>query len=65
MILISCVDTALGMRFHNRRQSRDRELCGRVLELCGGELWLGAQRKMGMRRRSPAFPIRCSRKHGL
>ena len=46
MILISCVDNALGMRFHNRRQSRDRELCGRVLELCGGELWLGAQSAM-------------------
>ena len=46
MILISCVDNALGMRFHGRRQSRDRELCRRVLERCGGRLWLGEKSAM-------------------
>ena len=46
MILISCVDNALGMRFHGRRQSRDRELCRRILERCGGKLWLGEKSAM-------------------
>lgn len=40
MILISCVDNALGLRFNHRRQSRDRVLCGRLLERSGGTLWL-------------------------
>ena len=40
MILISCVDNALGLRFNHRRQSRDRALCQRLLERAGGRLWL-------------------------
>lgn len=40
MILISCVDNARGLRFNHRRQSRDRELCRRILELAGEALWL-------------------------
>lgn len=40
MILISCVDNGLGLRFNRRRQSRDRALCSRILELSGGKLWL-------------------------
>ena len=40
MILISCADNALGLRFNHRRQSRDRVVCGRMLEVSGGELWL-------------------------
>lgn len=40
MILISCADNALGLRFNHRRQSRDRVVCGRMLEESGGKLWL-------------------------
>lgn len=40
MILISCVENALGLRFNRRRCSRDRAVCGRILERCGNELWL-------------------------
>ena len=36
MILISCADNALGLRFNHRRQSRDRVVCGRMLEKSGG-----------------------------
>jgi len=35
MILISCADNALGLRFNHRRQSRDRVVCGRMLEKSG------------------------------
>ena len=46
MILISCVENALGLRFNHRRCSRDRAVCGRILERCvpgsgGGLLLLG------------------------
>ena len=40
MILISCADNALGLRFNHRRQSRDRVVCARMLEKSGGKLWL-------------------------
>ena len=33
MILIACIDDDNGMMFNNRRQSRDRELTGRIREL--------------------------------
>ena len=45
MILISCVDNALGLRFNHRRQSRDRVVCGRMLEKSGGRLWLAEETK--------------------
>lgn len=45
MILISCVDNALGLRFNRRRQSRDRVVCGRMLEQSGGRLWLSENSK--------------------
>ena len=35
MTVIVCVDDRGGMRFHGRRQSRDRVLCADVLRLCG------------------------------
>lgn len=40
MILISCADNALGLRFNHRRQSRDRVVSARMLERSGGKLWL-------------------------
>ena len=43
MILISCADNALGLRFNHRRQSRDRVVCGRMLEKSGGRLWLAEE----------------------
>lgn len=52
MILISCVENALGLRFNHRRCSRDRAVCGRILERCGNELWL-AQGSVGL---FQAFP---------
>ena len=43
MILIACVDDNLGMLFNNRRQSMDRVLRARLLELCGAhKLWMNA-----------------------
>ena len=45
MILISCADNALGLRFNHRRQSRDRVVCGRILEQSGGRLWLAEKSK--------------------
>lgn len=43
MILISCADNALGLRFNHRRQSRDRVACGRMLKKSGGRLWLAEE----------------------
>ena len=40
MILICCVDDRMGMTFNHRRQSQDRLLRQRVLELSGGSLWM-------------------------
>lgn len=40
MILISCVDNSMGLRFNGRRCSRDREVCRDILERVGGEVWL-------------------------
>lgn len=43
MILIVCVDDNLGMLFNHRRQSQDRVLRARVLELTSGaRLWMNA-----------------------
>lgn len=36
MILIACIDDDYGMMFNNRRQSRDRILTGRILEMTRG-----------------------------
>lgn len=36
MTIIVCVDDRMGQAFHDRRLSRDRVLCGRVLELAAG-----------------------------
>ena len=33
MIVMVCVDNRMGVMFNKRRQSRDRELCARVIEL--------------------------------
>lgn len=38
MILAICVDDKLGIRFGGRRQSKDRALRQRLLELSGGKL---------------------------
>ena len=40
MILVSCVDNSMGLRFNGRRCSRDREVCRDLLERAGGEVWL-------------------------
>ena len=40
MILISCVDDGLGLRFNHRRQSRDKALAQHILRRTGGEIWL-------------------------
>ena len=41
MILVACVDQTGGMSFHNRRQSRDREVVRRILaDADGSRLWL-------------------------
>ena len=41
MIIIACVDENLGMAFHNRRQSRDRAVTRRILQICGNKkLWM-------------------------
>ena len=40
MKLIVCVDKSGGMAFGGRRVSSDRIVTGRMLELCGGSLWI-------------------------
>lgn len=41
MIVISCLDKGNGMLFHNRRQSRDREVRERIQQICKGKkLWM-------------------------
>lgn len=41
MNLIICIDDAGGMMFNRRRQSRDRVLCARLLEMTkGARLWV-------------------------
>lgn len=41
MNLIVCIDDGGGMMFNHRRQSRDRVLCARLLELTNGAaLWV-------------------------
>ena len=40
MILVCCVDNQMGMTFNHRRQSQDRVLRQRILELAGGMLWM-------------------------
>ncbi len=52
MILISCVENALGLLFNHRRCSRDRAVCGRILERAGNELWL-AESSAGLFREFP------------
>ena len=52
MILISCVENALGLRFNHRRCSRDRAACGRMLQRAGNELWL-AEGSVGLFREFP------------
>ena len=43
MKIIVCVDNQNGMMFNHRRQSQDRVLRKRILELTGGEkLWMNA-----------------------
>lgn len=40
MILLCCVDDHMGMTFNHRRQSQDRILRQRILELSAGFLWM-------------------------
>lgn len=41
MIVLVCLDKDNGMLFHNRRQSRDREVTARIQEICRGKkLWM-------------------------
>ena len=46
MILISCADNAFGLRFNGRRQSRDRAVSARILDRCGGRLWLSEKSRV-------------------
>lgn len=46
MEIIACVDENGGMSFNNRRQSRDKVLCGRILELTeNGRLYMNEYSK--------------------
>lgn len=56
MILISCVENALGLRFNHRRCSRDRAVCGRILERAGNALWL-AESSAGLFREFPGAEL--------
>lgn len=41
MIVIACLDKDNGMLFHNRRQSRDREMEEKIRQICKGKkLWM-------------------------
>ena len=41
MILVVCVDDRYGMRFNNRRQSSDRAITDKILELLEGKrIWM-------------------------
>ena len=41
MIIITCVDEKGGMLFHNRRQSKDRNLLKHIMEVIGkNKLWI-------------------------
>ncbi len=43
MYLIVCLDDNNGMQFHNRRQSRDRVVLEKILDMTeGGKLWMSA-----------------------
>ena len=43
MILVICLDQKNGMTFNRRRQSKDRQLRKKLLELTGGKpLWMNA-----------------------
>lgn len=43
MIMIACVDDRLGMMFHHRRQSQDRVLRDRILDLTiDNTLWMSS-----------------------
>ncbi len=43
MILIACVDDKMGMLFNKRRQSMDKVLRSRILNLCASKkLWMNA-----------------------
>ena len=41
MIIAACVDEAMGLRFNNRRQSRDRVQVEELLRMSGGALRAG------------------------
>ena len=47
MILVSCAENSLGLRFNHRRCSQDRALCRDLLEQAGGKLWL-ARESLGL-----------------
>lgn len=43
MIVIVCLDKDNGMLFHNRRQSRDREVGKKIQQICKGKkLWMNS-----------------------
>ena len=43
MRVICCLDDRMGMMFHDRRQSKDREVIRDMLEMCrGNRLWVKA-----------------------
>ena len=46
MIVIVCLDERGGMMFNNRRQSRDKALIDRIVEIVqGSKLWLSSYSK--------------------
>lgn len=46
MILIVCIDERGGMMFNNRRQSRDKAVIDRIVEIVqGSKLWLSSYSK--------------------
>lgn len=56
MILVSCVENSLGLRFNHRRCSRDRVACARILERAGNALWL-SEGSAGLFREFPEAEI--------
>ncbi len=48
MNIIVCIDKSNGMMFNNRRQSQDRELIKKVIEICAGSRLLMSEYSGGM-----------------
>ncbi len=40
MIVIACIDDNCGMMFNNRRQSRDRVIIEKIIDIADGQIWM-------------------------